>query len=95
MASKASGSRDMNVRTCGVTSSSCRNSQKGSRSFVQLSEKDTPGASLYGIVSSLFNGFIPRKFVEGKLLVSLRVGIAAKHAASVASSRIFWLCVAY
>ena len=85
MASKVSGSRERE-RTYGVTSSSFQNSQKGSRSSVQLSEKNIPGASLYGIVPLLFHGFIPRKLVEGKLLVSLRVRVAARHAASVASS---------
>ena len=49
-------------------------------------KQNTPGVSFYGIVPSLFHGFIPRKLVEGKLLVSLRVGVAARHAASVASS---------
>ena len=42
--SKVSGSREPEC-TCGVTSS-FQNSQKGSRSSIQLSEKDIPGASL-------------------------------------------------
>ena len=51
MASKVSGSREPE-RTCGVASCSFQNSQKGSRSSVQLSEKDIPGASVSGRDSS-------------------------------------------
>lgn len=45
---------------------------------------------LSGIVPSLFQGSIPRK-----LLVSLRVGVAVRHATSVPSSHrlILWLGV--
>ena len=76
---------------CWVTSSSFQNSQKGSRSFVQLSEKNIPGVSVCGIVPSLFHGFIPRKLVEGKLLVSLCC--SNSQARSKCSSALFSLAI--
>ncbi len=40
----------------------------------------------YSVDPSISHGYIPRKLVEGELLVTLRVEVAARHAAGVASS---------
>ena len=47
MASKANDNMEPE-RTCGLINSSFQNSQQGSSSSVQLTEKDIPGASLCG-----------------------------------------------
>ena len=52
--------------------------------------------AFYGIAPLQFHGFILRELVEGKLLVSLRVRVAARYTTSIVSFHrlLSWLCLA-